>query len=78
MKPPVPRPVNFIRFTFNNGKTFCSLKKDTVKAVVDLFESTHDIDKKNAYVIVDNNVVFMENVDSISWNLVEEDEHEGN
>ncbi|MCM3763476.1 hypothetical protein [Neobacillus niacini] len=74
MKPPaVPQTKNFIRFTFSNGESVISSKVETIKALVEVFESIPLLDKKNAYFIVDNKVVFLENVDSIHWNLIEEE-----
>lgn len=70
--PPLP-PKSFIRFTFNNGTTISSRNAETIKAVVEEFESMPAFDKKSAYFVVDNRVVFLENVDTIHWYLDEEE-----
>jgi hypothetical protein len=73
VKPPLPPcPRSFISFIFENGMTIKSYNIDTVQALVEVFESTPILDKKNAYFIVDNQVVFLENVDSVKWNLIQE------
>jgi hypothetical protein len=76
--PPAPKPRNYIEITFNSGKTIWSPKVETIKEIVRVFKLSPELDKQNAYVVLDNSVVFLENVDEIRWNLVEEDVHEGN
>jgi hypothetical protein len=72
--PPLPpSPKSFISFNFKNGISIKSYNTETVQALVEVFESIPTLDKKNAYFIVDNKVVFLENVDSINWNLVGEE-----
>lgn len=71
--PPKPRPKNFIKFTFNNGNAISSSKVEVIKDLVEFLESTPTVNKKNAYFVIENKIVFLENVDSISWNLVEEE-----
>jgi hypothetical protein len=73
MPPPPSPPKSFISFTFENGIQIKSYNKETVQALVELFESTPDLDKKNAYFIVDNQVIFMKNIDFVKWHLVEEE-----
>ena len=63
---------NFICFTLIDGMSIKSFNIETVQALVEVFKSTPTLDKKNAYFIVDNQVVFLENVSFIRWDLVEE------
>jgi hypothetical protein len=71
--PPLPpSPKSFICFNFKNGMSIKSYNVETVQALVEVFKSTPTLDKKDAYFIIDNQVVFLENVDSIKWNLVGE------
>lgn len=72
--PPLPpSPKSFICFTFEDGMSIKSFNTETVKAIVEVFESTPLLDKKNAYFVVDNQIVFLENVNFVKWNLVEEE-----
>lgn len=75
IRPPLPplKPNNFIQFTFNNGKSITSKNVEVVKELIEVFKSAPNIEKKNAYFILGKSIVFLENVDSIQWNLVEEE-----
>lgn len=64
---------SFICFTLESGMSIKSSNIETVKPLVELIKSTPTLDKKNAYFIVDNQVVFLENVDFIRWELAEEE-----
>jgi hypothetical protein len=61
--------LNFISFTFNDKTSVKSFNNETIRELVGIIKRTPTFDKKNAYFIVDNQVVFLENVDTIKWKL---------
>lgn len=67
--PPGRIRVKRVAFRFENGKEVFSTNLSVAKALWEKFRSEPEIDKKNAYLLVGEKVVFLERVNEIFFNL---------
>lgn len=74
--PPVPIggiQKKYIIFKYENGKETFSTNYDVAQEIFELFASSPILDKANTYFLVDNRLIFLQNVTEIAFNLEERD-----
>jgi hypothetical protein len=69
--PPIRR--NYMDFHFKNGQVTSINNLESIKEVINTLESAPSLNKDKAYFIYDNKLIFLENVDYITWDFEKEE-----